>query len=135
MFADLWRPPVQQVSLCSIRTTDSSRRTRLCMMGTRLKVLRVFKDLHKTRRDVFRDDDRALTAARLKINEEFKKNKNETSEENIKEMLKMARAVETILRENVVQGEHVEENKILLRPRKSLLLDNVPYSDTPRNKT
>ncbi|KAI2660110.1 Complex III assembly factor LYRM7 [Labeo rohita] len=84
MFADLWRPPVQQVSLCSIRTTDSSRRTRLCMMGTRLKVLRVFKDLHKTRRDVFRDDDRALT---------------------------------------------------VLRPRKSLLLDNVPYSDTPRNKT
>ncbi|RXN11796.1 unconventional myosin-If-like protein [Labeo rohita] len=48
------------------------------------KVLRVFKDLHKTRRDVFRDDDRALT---------------------------------------------------VLRPRKSLLLDNVPYSDTPRNKT
>ncbi|XP_059401623.1 complex III assembly factor LYRM7 [Carassius carassius] len=103
-------------------------------MGTRVKVLRVFKDLHKTRREVFRDDDRALTAARLKINEEFKKHKNET-EENIKEMLKMARAVETILRENVIQGEHVEENKVLLRPRKSLLLDNVPYSDTPRNKT
>uniref|UniRef100_A0A671RJC1 Complex III assembly factor LYRM7 n=2 Tax=Sinocyclocheilus anshuiensis TaxID=1608454 RepID=A0A671RJC1_9TELE len=104
-------------------------------MGTRLKVLRVFKDLHKTRSRVFRDDDRALTAARLQINEEFKKNKNETSEQNIKEMLKMARAVETILRENVMQGEHVEENKVLLRPRESLLLDNVPYSDSPRNKT
>uniref|UniRef100_A0A9J8BRC8 Complex III assembly factor LYRM7 n=2 Tax=Cyprinus carpio TaxID=7962 RepID=A0A9J8BRC8_CYPCA len=104
-------------------------------MGTRLKVLRVFRDLHKTRRHVFKDDDRALTAARLKINDEFQKNKNETSEENIKEMLKMARAVETILRENVIQGEHVEQNKILLRPRESLLLDNVPYSDTPRNKT
>uniref|UniRef100_A0A9J7XLJ9 LYR motif containing 7 n=1 Tax=Cyprinus carpio carpio TaxID=630221 RepID=A0A9J7XLJ9_CYPCA len=60
-------------------------------MGTRLKVLRVFKDLHKTRRDVFRDDDRALTAARLKINEEFKKHKNETSEENIKECYGPAR--------------------------------------------
>lgn len=24
---------------------------------------------------------------------------------------------------------------VVLRPRKSLLLDNVPYSDTPRNKT
>uniref|UniRef100_A0A673JI86 Uncharacterized protein n=1 Tax=Sinocyclocheilus rhinocerous TaxID=307959 RepID=A0A673JI86_9TELE len=33
-------------------------------MGTRLKVLRVFKDLHKTRRHVFRDDDRALTVLR-----------------------------------------------------------------------
>uniref|UniRef100_A0A673JMQ5 LYR motif containing 7 n=1 Tax=Sinocyclocheilus rhinocerous TaxID=307959 RepID=A0A673JMQ5_9TELE len=52
----------------------------------------------------------------LKINEEFQKNKNETSEENIKEMLKVGRAVETILRENVMQGEHVEQNKILLRP-------------------
>ncbi|XP_051539988.1 complex III assembly factor LYRM7 [Myxocyprinus asiaticus] len=105
------------------------------MMGTRLKVLRVFKDLHKTRRDVFKDDGRALTAARLKINDEFKRNKNETSEENIKEMLKMARAVETILRESVIQAEHVEENKILLRPRKSLLLENVPYCDSPRTKT
>ncbi|XP_051541596.1 complex III assembly factor LYRM7-like isoform X2 [Myxocyprinus asiaticus] len=104
-------------------------------MGTRMKVLRVFKDLHKTRINVFKDDDRALTATRLKINEEFKTNKNESSEENIKEMLKMARAVETILRENVIQAEHVEENKMLLRPRKSLLLENVPYCDSPRTKT
>ncbi|XP_056592970.1 complex III assembly factor LYRM7 [Triplophysa dalaica] len=101
-------------------------------MGSRMKVLRVFKDLHKTRKDVFKDDNRAMTASRLKINEEFKRNKNETSDENIKEMLKMARSVETILRENVIQAEHVEENKILLRPRKSLLLENVPYCDNPR---
>ncbi|KAA0703693.1 Complex III assembly factor LYRM7 LYR motif-containing protein 7 [Triplophysa tibetana] len=100
-------------------------------MGSRMKVLRVFKDLHKTRKDVFKDDNRAMTAARLKINEDFKRNKYEKSEENIKEMLKMARSVETILRENVIQAEHVEENKILLRPRKSLLLENVPYCDTP----
>ncbi|XP_073769532.1 complex III assembly factor LYRM7 isoform X1 [Danio rerio] len=104
-------------------------------MGTRLKVLRVFKDLHRTRRDVFRDDNRALTAARVKINEEFKRNKNETSDDNIKEMLKMARAVETILRESVIQAEHVDENKIVLRPRKSLLLENVPYCDAPSKKT
>ncbi|XP_055065180.1 complex III assembly factor LYRM7 [Misgurnus anguillicaudatus] len=104
-------------------------------MGTRMKVLRVFKDLHKTRKDVFKDDSRALTAARLQINEGFKRNKNETADENIKEMLKMARAVETILRENVIQAEHVEENKVLLRPRESLLLENVPYCDTPRKKT
>ncbi|XP_039533631.1 complex III assembly factor LYRM7 [Pimephales promelas] len=105
------------------------------MMGTRLKVLRVFRDLHRTRRDVFKDDGIALTAARLKINEEFKRNKNEASEENIKEMLKMARSVETILRESVVQVEHVTENRVLLRPRESLLLENVPYSDSPRKKT
>ncbi|XP_047660424.1 complex III assembly factor LYRM7 isoform X3 [Tachysurus fulvidraco] len=83
---------------------------------------------------VFKDDDRALTAARLKINEEFKKNKNDTSEENIQQMIKMSKAVETILRENVLQAEHVGQNKLVLRPRESLLSENVPYSDTPRKK-
>ncbi|KAK3522053.1 hypothetical protein QTP70_022448, partial [Hemibagrus guttatus] len=80
--------------------------------ATRLKVLQTFKALHRTRMTVFKDDDRALTAARLKINEEFKKNKNEASEENIQQMIKMSKAVETILRENVLQAEHVGENKL-----------------------
>ncbi|KAM4729337.1 complex III assembly factor LYRM7 [Anableps anableps] len=104
-------------------------------MGTRLKVLSVFKKLHRTRLDVFREDERALTAARLKINEEFKNNKNETSEENIEKMIKMGSDVETVLREAVLQVEHVAENKLLLRPRESLLLENVPYCDEPRKKS
>ncbi|XP_062870267.1 complex III assembly factor LYRM7 [Trichomycterus rosablanca] len=103
-------------------------------MGTRLKVLKTFKALHRTRIIVFKEDNKALTAARLKINEEFRKNKNETSEENIQQMIKMGRAVETILRENVLQAQHVGENKLVLRPRDSLLLENVPYCDTPREK-
>ncbi|KAK2823599.1 hypothetical protein Q7C36_020199 [Tachysurus vachellii] len=93
-------------------------------MGTRLKVLRTFKALHRTRMIVFKDDERALAAARLKINEEFKKNKNDTSEENIQQMIKMSNAVETILRENVLQAEHVGQNKLVLRPRESLLSEN-----------
>ncbi|XP_015233691.1 PREDICTED: complex III assembly factor LYRM7 [Cyprinodon variegatus] len=104
-------------------------------MGTRLKVLSVFKKLHRTRVDVFKDDTRALTAARFKINEEFKKNKNETSEENIEKMIKMGSDVEAVLRETVLQVEHVEENKLLLRPRDGLLLENVPYCDEPRKKS
>uniref|UniRef100_A0A3P8YJS3 LYR motif containing 7 n=1 Tax=Esox lucius TaxID=8010 RepID=A0A3P8YJS3_ESOLU len=96
-------------------------------------VLRVFKELHRTRMDVFKEDDRALTAARLKINDEFRKNKNETVEENINQMIKMAAGVEAFLRQDVVQAEHVAEDKIRLRPRESLLLENVPYCDTPRN--
>ncbi|XP_026864828.2 complex III assembly factor LYRM7 [Electrophorus electricus] len=104
-------------------------------MGTRLKVLQTFKALHRTRMNVFKDDDIALTAARLKINEEFKKNKNEISEENIQQMIKMGKAVETVLRENVLQAEHVGENKLVLRPRESLLLENVPYCDSPRKQT
>ncbi|XP_029306438.1 complex III assembly factor LYRM7 isoform X2 [Cottoperca gobio] len=84
---------------------------------------------------VFKEDDRALTAARLQINEEYQKNKNETSEENIKKMMKMGSDVEAVLREGVLQMEHVGENKLLLRPRESLLLENVPYSDEPRKKS
>ncbi|XP_018552525.1 complex III assembly factor LYRM7 [Lates calcarifer] len=104
-------------------------------MGTRLKVLSVFKALHRTRMAVFKDDNRALTAARLKINEEFRKNKNEMSEENIKKMIKMGSDVETVLRESVLQMEHVGEKKLLLRPRESLLLENVPYCEQPRKKS
>ncbi|XP_070772679.1 complex III assembly factor LYRM7 [Enoplosus armatus] len=104
-------------------------------MGTRLKVLNVFKTLHRTRLAVFKHDDTALTAARLKINEEFRKNKNETSEENIKKMIKMGSDVEAVLRETVMQMEHVGKNKLLLRPRESLLLENVPYCDQPRKKS
>ncbi|XP_063347840.1 complex III assembly factor LYRM7 [Pelmatolapia mariae] len=104
-------------------------------MGTRLKVLGVFKTLHRTRMVVFKDDDRALTAARLKINEEFRKNKNETSEENIQKLIKMGSDVDIVLRQSVVQMEHVTKNKLLLRPRKDLLLENVPYCDKPREKS
>ncbi|XP_070834354.1 complex III assembly factor LYRM7 [Chaetodon trifascialis] len=104
-------------------------------MGTRLKVLKVFKTLHRTRMAVFKDDDKTMAAARLKINEEFRKNKNETSEENIQKMIKMGSDVEVVLREAVLQVEHVEENKLLLRPRESLLLENVPYCDQPRKRS
>ncbi|XP_029926686.1 complex III assembly factor LYRM7 [Myripristis murdjan] len=104
-------------------------------MGTRLKVLSVFKALHRTRMAVFKDDHRALTAARLKINEEFRKNRNEMSEENINKMIKMGSDVEIVLRESVLQMEHVGEDKLLLRPRESLMLENVPYCDQPRKKS
>ncbi|XP_061821334.1 complex III assembly factor LYRM7 [Nerophis lumbriciformis] len=104
-------------------------------MGTRLKVLSVFKSLHRTRMAVFKDDERALTAAKLKINEEFLKNKNESSEENIEKMIKMGSDVEVVLRKSVLQMEHVGDQKLLLRPRESLLLENVPYCDQPRKKS
>ncbi|KAM3606755.1 uncharacterized protein V6R79_022685 [Siganus canaliculatus] len=104
-------------------------------MGTRLKVLRVFKNLHRTRTIVFKDDTKALTAARLKINEEFQKNKNETSQETIEKMIKMGSDVEIVLRQSVVQMEHVGDDTLMLRPREDLLLENVPYCDEPRKKS
>ncbi|XP_077470224.1 complex III assembly factor LYRM7 [Stigmatopora argus] len=101
-------------------------------MGARVKVLNVFKTLHRARMAVFKDDERALTAARSKINEEFQKNKQESSKENIDKMIKMGSDVEKVLRRGVLQMEHVGNNKLLIRPRKDLLLENVPYCDQPR---
>ncbi|KAM4600006.1 complex III assembly factor LYRM7 [Fundulus diaphanus] len=125
------RSVVSERSLVGRRWADAGSKT-TDNMGTRLKVLSVFKRLHRTRIDVFRDDEKALAAARLKINEEFKKNKRETSDESIEKMIKMGSDVETFLREAVLQVEHVAENKLLLRPREGLLLENVPYCDEPR---
>uniref|UniRef100_A0ABI7YA21 Complex III assembly factor LYRM7 n=1 Tax=Felis catus TaxID=9685 RepID=A0ABI7YA21_FELCA len=57
-----------------------------CGPGDQLRrVLQLFKTLHRTRQQVFKNDTRALEAARIKINEEFKSNKSETSHKKIEE--------------------------------------------------
>ncbi|XP_074169565.1 complex III assembly factor LYRM7 isoform X2 [Rhinolophus sinicus] len=53
-------------------------------MGQAAKVLQLFKTLHRTRQQVFKNDARALEA-RIKINEEFKSNKSETSPKKIEQ--------------------------------------------------
>lgn len=45
-------------------------------MRIEFKVLFCFKQLHRTRKIILKGDIFALEAARLKINEEFKKNKH-----------------------------------------------------------
>ncbi|XP_027508926.1 complex III assembly factor LYRM7 isoform X1 [Corapipo altera] len=103
-------------------------------MGSRGQVLKLFKLLHRTRQEVFKNDTRALEAARQKINEEFRNNKDETSEEKINELLKIATDVELILRTSVIQAVHTDSDKIVLIPRKDLLQDNTPYLDKPTKK-
>ncbi|XP_060091492.1 complex III assembly factor LYRM7 [Heteronotia binoei] len=103
-------------------------------MGSR-EVLKLFKLLHRTRQNLFKNDPRALEAARLKINEEFKNNKDETSSEKIAKLMKIGSDVEVILRTSVIQGVHTGSNKLLLIPRKDLLLDNIPFCDTPTQKS
>ncbi|KAM4708288.1 complex III assembly factor LYRM7 [Discoglossus pictus] len=98
-------------------------------MASRAKVLNVFRSLHRTRQLVFQNDNRALEAARQKINEEFRKNKNESSPEKISELLKIGADVEVILRTTVIQGVHTDSNKIVLQPRNEVLLENMPYCD------
>nr|XP_054508247.1 complex III assembly factor LYRM7 isoform X1 [Agelaius phoeniceus] len=110
-------------------------------MGSRGQVLKLFKLLHRTRQEVFKNDIKALEvfcllylAARQKINEEFRNNRDETSEEKINELLKIASDVEVILRTSVIQAVHTDSDKIVLIPRKDLLQDNTPYLDKPTKK-
>ncbi|XP_075049047.1 complex III assembly factor LYRM7 [Mixophyes fleayi] len=100
-------------------------------MTSRMKVLQLFKTLHRTRQHVFQNDSRALEAARKKINEEFQKNKSESSSVKISELLKIGEDVEILLRTTVIQGVHTDSNRIILQPRHEVLLDNVPYCDSP----
>ncbi|XP_069447727.1 complex III assembly factor LYRM7 isoform X2 [Ovis canadensis] len=97
------------------------------------EVLQLFKTLHRTRQQVFKNDARALEA-RIKINEEFKCNKTETSPKKIEELIKIGSDVELILRTSVIQGIHTDHNTLKLVPRKDLLIENVPYCDAPTQK-
>ncbi|MEE6459719.1 hypothetical protein FKM82_000712 [Ascaphus truei] len=103
-------------------------------MEIRVKVLKLFKTLHRTRQHVFQNDDRALDAARQKINEEFKKHKSESSPAKISELLKIGADVEVLLRTTVIQGVHTGPHRIELKPRRDVLLDNMPYCDPPEKQ-
>lgn len=49
-----------------------------------------------------------MSAARIKINEEFKKNKHVQNEGSIDELLKVAQEVENELKTNVIQAKQKE---------------------------
>ncbi|EDW14022.1 complex III assembly factor LYRM7 [Drosophila mojavensis] len=93
------------------------------------QVLSAFKKLHRTRQYVFHGDDRALVAGRNKINESFQQNRNETNEEEIKKMIKLAEEVDYELRTNVIQAKQKEDNVFELRiTPETTRLDNVPFN-------
>ncbi|CAK1545846.1 unnamed protein product [Leptosia nina] len=102
----------------------------LNMENLRSVVLNNFKKLHRTRLKVFKGDYRAQTAARVKINEEYKKNKTVTDVEAIKAMIKFSEDIENELRTQVIQAKEIKpgvfEAKIT---EDTVKLDNVPFDD------
>ncbi|OWR51933.1 hypothetical protein KGM_208885 [Danaus plexippus plexippus] len=100
------------------------------MSALRIQVLKVFKKLHKTRMRVFEGDERALTAARQKINEGFAKNKEVHNEEAIKELIKFGEDIEKELRTQVIQAREVKPGVFEAKIREDTVkLDNIPYDD------
>ncbi|CAH0729322.1 unnamed protein product, partial [Brenthis ino] len=94
-------------------------------------VLQSFKKIHRTRMRVFQGDEKALTAARIKINEEYSKNKYVKDEEAIKAMIQFGEDVEKELRMQVIQAKEIKpgvfEAKIT---EDTLKLDNISYNDS-----
>lgn len=74
------------------------------------QVLHTFKSLHRVARTIFAGDERALFAARTKINDDFKKNKSVENKESIVELLKFGEEVEKELRTSVVQAKRTKPN-------------------------
>ncbi|XP_045446778.1 complex III assembly factor LYRM7 isoform X2 [Melitaea cinxia] len=99
-------------------------------MSALVSVLKSFKQLHRTRLRVFEGDERALTAARLKINEEYNKNRYVKDEEAIKAMVKFGEDVERELRTQVIQAREVKPGVFEAKITKDTVkLDNIPYND------
>ncbi|XP_023944952.1 complex III assembly factor LYRM7 [Bicyclus anynana] len=99
------------------------------MSALRRTVLRSFKNLHRARLCVFDGDQRALVAARLKINEEFNKNKHVKDEDSIKAMVQFAEDVERELRTQVIQAREVKPGVFEAKITKDTLkLENIPYN-------
>ncbi|XP_015171816.1 PREDICTED: complex III assembly factor LYRM7 [Polistes dominula] len=91
----------------------------------RREILHQFKVLHRTRLNTFKGDENALKVIRAKINEEYRKNKDITNQDTIKELNKLAQEVEHELRFGVIQATEKEPGVYALRITPEKLLDNA----------
>merc|ERR1739842_206156 len=100
--------------------------------GVVANVLQCFKNLHKTRCAVFKGDERALQAAREKINLEFKTNKNIDKPESVSELIKYCNEIEEVLKRTVIQTVQTSEDKFKANIRDEVtLMDTHPYNPMP----
>lgn len=71
----------------------------------------IFKQLHATRKKLYSGDEPNLAKARAKINEEFKNHKVVTKQDEIPELIAIAKEVELFYRTNVVQAYKVADGR------------------------
>ncbi|CAH1953993.1 unnamed protein product [Acanthoscelides obtectus] len=100
------------------------------MSQYRSRVLETFKKLHKTRKRVFKGDERALQEARKQINGEYRKFQNTTNLRGIEELIEYAEQVEKELRTCVIQAKEIAPGKFQAEiTSDTLKIDNVPYKE------
>ncbi|XP_028175768.1 complex III assembly factor LYRM7 isoform X2 [Ostrinia furnacalis] len=80
---------------------------------------------------VFAGDDKALLAARHKINEEFSKNKQVQDEDAIKALVKLGEDVERELKTQIIQAKQIKPGVFQAKiTNDTLKLDNLPYNES-----
>ncbi|XP_071788613.1 complex III assembly factor LYRM7-like [Asterias amurensis] len=95
----------------------------------RSKVLALFRSLHRTSQSTFMGDEVALNAARKRINDEFRENKDETDPDEIKHMIKVGVDVELLMKKTIVQAKLNEKGRYEIRVTEDTLReDNAPPS-------
>lgn len=95
-------------------------------MSSRSKVLNIYKKLHRTSQLVFNGDIALLTAARNKINEEFRKHLTVEEPERVEELLKVANEAEVTLRTEVIQARQTSPGVYKVKITEDKLLKNAP---------
>lgn len=76
---------------------------------SRSQVLKIFKDLHRAAQRAFDGDSRTIAGARVRINEEFKKDLS--ADDKIEKKIKTAEDVVQVLDKQVVQLERNPETE------------------------
>lgn len=75
-------------------------------------MLKSFKAVHRARTYIFEGDPHALDKARQEINENYKKNKNETDSEKVRELIKLAYDVAAELRTSVLKMSETKSGRL-----------------------
>ena len=87
-------------------------------------MLSAYKELHRARQIVFKNDAVALEAGKYKIREEFRKNANLRDEKEIMQLAKTAEETAVILKKTVVQAVRNEKGNYKLNLTEHSFLQN-----------
>ena len=87
-------------------------------------MLSAYKELHRARKIVFKNDAVALEAGKYKIREEFRKNSRVTNKSEIQKLAKIAEDTAVILKKTVVQAVLNEKGNYRLNLTEHSYLQN-----------
>lgn len=97
-----------------------------CSVSARRRALQSYKQLLRTRLDVFKGDEFAIKESYATIRDAFEKNRCLKDPDQIMRSIEMAEQAEQILRKEVMQARYITDDTVRLNVR----LDNVKDNKT-----